>query len=208
MTAWGPWGKSMAKSNDRDPNYKNPGTAKVRLAVFWATNYKSDTSKQVIDQAEKLLGQHNIGLDVYPGKTRTEKHTIKIGDDPILPVTYPVVRGVADAIFIGDKLKSIEDDKRLAVFFCQYKDLGLGITVLKRKPGETTGNPWAPYCFVGSAVDPDNSTLVHEIGHAAHNSGQHSPDKGHIMFEASVVQPRTIIDKIWVQIIARAYFTK
>lgn len=197
----------MAKSNDRDPNYKNPGTAKARLVLFWATNYKQDTSKQVLDYAEKLLGEHNIGMDVYPGRTRTDKFTIKTPDDPILPELYGVVRGVADALYIADKSKSIESDNRLAVFFCQFKDTGYGITVLKRKPNETTGSVWAPYCFVGSAVNSDNSTLIHEIGHAAHNSGQHSPDKGHIMFEASV-QPRTIIDKIWVQIIARAYFVK
>ena len=31
-------------SSDWDPNYKNPVALKARLTVFWASNYKIDTS--------------------------------------------------------------------------------------------------------------------------------------------------------------------
>jgi hypothetical protein len=193
-------------SNDRDPNYKNPGNAKVRLALFWATNYKINTAKQVVDYAEKLLREHNIGLDVYPGTTRTDDHTMNVGDDPVLPMMYSTLRAIADAKYVAKKYTSPDADKRLVVIFCEFKDLGHGLTILKRKPGETTGSLWEPYCLVSGNTGNDDSVLIHEIGHAAHNSGQHSPDPGHIMHEAPVLKARTIIDKIWVKIIARAGF--
>lgn len=193
--------------DERDPNYKNPGAAKARLTLFWCTNYKIDTSKKVLDQAEKLLGEHNIGLDVYPGRTRTDKHTITVpADHLILPEEYNDLRLKAAAIF--DDQKTPDKRQRLPVFFCEFKDVGHGITVITKKPGDPSGSTWLPYCLVSGVIDNDNATLVHELGHAAHNSGVHSPDLGHVMHNAPAAKARTIIDKIWVQIYARGYYVK
>lgn len=193
-------------SNDRDPNYKNPGSAKVRVTLFWCTNHTPDISKKQLDYAEKLLAEHNIGFDVLPGKARTDKHTITVPDRPLLPEEYEGLRHKVAAIF--DDQKTTDKRQRLPVIFTQVKDWGNAITVITKKPEEATGSTWLPYCLIGSSSDSDLSPVIHEIGHAAHNSRVHSPDKGHIMHEAAAVTPRTIIDRLWVGIIARAYFCK
>jgi hypothetical protein len=70
------------------------------------------------------------------------------------------------------------------------------------------GSTWLPYCMVRGAIDADNSTLIHEIGHAATNSPNHLWQKGNIMHESPVIQARTTIVKTQVQAIACAYFVR
>jgi hypothetical protein len=193
-----------SNGSDWDPNYKIPGAAKARLTVFWASNYKIDTAKKVLDQAEKLLGEHNIGFDVYPGKVRTDKHTIPVPDRPITPEEYNDIRLKMGAIF--DDQKTTDKRQRLPVLFCEFLDRGHGLTVLTRPAGAATGSTWLPYCLVSGVVDGDNSTLIHEIGHAATNSPNHLPQKGNIMHDAPSVMARNVIVKSQVQAIARAYF--
>ncbi len=193
-------------SSDWDPSFKNPGLAKARLTLFWASNYKLNTAKTVLDYAEKLLGEHNIGFDIYPGRVRTDKHTIEVPDRPLLPEEYNDLRLKAGAIF--DDQKSTDKRQRLPVIFCEFKDTGMGLTVLTRPPGTTTGSPWLPYCLVSGAIANDESVLIHEIGHAATNSPNHLPQLGNIMHEAPAKQKRTIIVKTQVQAIARSYFVR
>jgi len=196
----------MSNGSDWDANYKNPGSAKARLTLFWASNYKIDTSKKVLDQAEKLLSEHNIGFDVYPGKTRTDKHTIQVPDRPLNKEEYNDLRLKAGAIF--DDQKTADKRQRLPVIFCEFLYPGNGLAVLTKPPSEKEGSTWLPYCLVSGVIDPDNSTLIHEIGHAATNSPNHLPQKGNIMHESSAIMARTTIVKTQVQAIARAYFVR
>ncbi len=193
-------------SSDWDPNYKNPGAAKARLTLFWASNYKIDTSKTVLDYAEKLLAEHNIGFDVYPGKTRTDKHTIQVPDKLLLPEDYNDLRLKMGAIF--DDQKTADKRQRLPVIFCEFKDTGVGLTVLTRPVGTTTGSPWLPYCLVSGVINGDESVLIHEIGHAATNSPNHLPTPGNIMHDSPAKQKRTTIVKTQIQAIARCYFVR
>ncbi len=193
-------------ASDWDPNFKAPGAPKARITVFWASNYKVDTSKKIIDYAEKLLAEHNIGLDVYPGKTRTDKHTIKTSD-LIMPEEYNAIRLQMGAVF--DDQKSGDKRQRLPVLFCQFKEYGNGITVLRKGPGDPENtSPWLPYCLIGQNADPDYSNLIHEIGHAANETRAHLTTKGNIMHDAPTVQTRDTIVKTQVQVITRAYFVK
>jgi hypothetical protein len=196
----------MSTGSDWDPNYKNVAAVKARLTLFWASNYKIDTAKKVLDQAEKLLGEHNIGFDVYPGKIRTDKHTIQVPDRPIMPDEYNDLRLKMGAIF--DDQKTTDKRQRLPVLFCEFKYSGNGLTVLTKPPSEKEGSTWLPYCLISGVIDGDNSTLIHEIGHAATQSPNHLPQKGNIMHESPVVQARTTIVKTQVQAIARAYFVR
>lgn len=193
-------------SSDWDPNYKNPGLAKARVTLFWASNYKIDTAKKVLDQAEKLLSEHGIGFDVYPGKTRTDKHTIQVPDRPINTDEYNDLRLKAGAIF--DDQKTADKRQRLPIIFCEFKYPGNGLTILTRPAGSDDGSPWLPYCLISGLADPDSSTLIHEIGHAATNSPNHLPQKGNIMHESPVIMSRTTIVKTQVQAISRAYFVR
>jgi hypothetical protein len=196
----------MSNTSDWDPSYKNPGAAKARLTLFWASNYKIDTSKKVLDQAEKLLAEHGIGLDVYPGRTRTAAHTIEVPDRPVNPEEYNDIRLKMGAVFDDQKIAGKR--QRLPVIFCEFKYPGYGLTILTKPAGATDGSPWLPYCMISGVIDPDNSTLIHEIGHAGTGSPNHSPQKGNIMFESSAVQARITIVKAQVQAIARAYFVR
>ncbi len=191
-------------NSDWDANYKSPGAAKARLTLFWASNYKIDTAKKVLDQAEKLLGEHNIGFDVYPGKFRTAKHTIQVPDRPINKEEYNDLRLKMGAIF--DDQKTTDRRQRLPVLFCEFLYPGNGLTVLTKPPSEREGSTWLPYCLVSGVIDADSSTLIHEIGHAATGSPNHLPQKGNIMHDAPSVMARTAIVKTQVQAIARAYF--
>ena len=193
----------MSTDPNWDPNYKNPGAAKARLTLFWASNYKIDTSKKLLDYAEKLLGEHNIGFDVYPGKARTDKHTIQVPDQLIKPEEYNDLRLKMGAIF--DDQKTGDKRQRLPVIFCEFLDRGHGLTVLMKPAGLS---PWLPYCLLSGVTDPDNSALIHEMGHAATNSPNHLPQKGNIMHDAPSVMARTTIVKTQVQAIARAYFVR
>ncbi len=196
----------MGNPSDWDPNYKVPGALKARLTVFWGSNYTVDKSKQTLDYAEKLLGEHGIGFDVYPGKTRTDKHTIKT-PDLVMPEDYNNLRLQMGAVF--DDQKTGDKRQRLPVLFCQFKYMGNGLTVLRKGAGDPdSASPWLPYVLIGLDPDIDNSALIHEIGHAAMESRQHSTTKGHIMHDSPAAQTRNIIVKPIVQIIARSYFVK
>jgi hypothetical protein len=192
--------------SDRDPNYKVPGALKARVTVFWGSNYSLDKSKMMLDYAEKLLAEHGIGFDVYPGKTRTDKHTIKTPE--IIPAgEYEPWRLQMAKIF--DDQKTADKRQRLPVFFCQFKDAGDGFTVLTKGPGDPeNASPWLPYVFIGMSSAPDESNLIHEIGHAANGNRQHSLDAGEIMHASPAVTKRTKINKTQVVNISRAYFVK
>jgi len=196
----------MGNKSDWDPNYKAPGSLKARITVFWGSNYAKDTSKQILDYTEKLLAEHGIGFDVYPGKTKTDKHTIKTSD-LVMDTEYNDLRLKMGAVF--DDQKTADKRQRLPVLFCQYKEWGNGLTVLRKGPGDPeNASPWLPYVLIGMNADPDYSNLIHEIGHAALESRQHSTTKGHIMHDAPSVQTRNVIVKPVVQAIARSYFVK
>jgi hypothetical protein len=191
---------------DRDPNYKVPGSLKARLTVFWGSNYTLDKSKMFLDYAEKLLAEHGIGFDVYPGKTRVDKHVIKTSEI-VQPEEYNDLRNQMAKIY--DDQKTGDKRQRLPVLFCQNKASGDGYTVLTKGPGDPeNASPWLPYVLIGMGSTVDESNLIHEIGHAANQDRQHSPDKGEIMHESPAIVKRTIINKTQMVKISRAYFVK
>jgi hypothetical protein len=180
---------TMGNPSDWDPNYKAPGALKLRLSLFWGSNYTVDKSKEIVEYAGKLLGEHGIGLDVYPGKTRTDAHTIKTSDI-VMPEEYNDLRLKMGAVF--DDQKTADKRQRLPVLFCQFKQWGNGLTVLRKGTGDPdSASPWPAYVLIGMNADPDYSNLIHEIGHAAMESRQHSLTKGHIMHDAPSVQRAT-----------------
>jgi hypothetical protein len=196
----------MSNTDQWDPNYKHPGALKARLTLFWGSNYKVDKSKEIVEYAEKLLAQHGIGMDVYPGKTRTDKHTIKI-PDLVETTEYNDYRLKMGAIY--DDQKTGDKRQRIPVFFCQYRERGNGFTVLTKGPGDPeNASPWLPYIFISMNADPDYSNLIHEIGHAANQNRQHSTTEGNIMHDAPAKKTRDTIVKAQVQVIAKAYFVK
>jgi hypothetical protein len=191
---------------DRDTNYKVPGALKARVTVFWGTNYTIDKSKMFLDYAEKLLAEHGVGFDVYPGKTRTEKHTIQT-PDIVQPGAYGELRDQMAKIY--DDQKTGDKRQRLPVLFCQFKDSGEGFTVLTKGMGDPdSASPWLPYVLIGMSSSPDESNLIHEIGHAANQDRQHSPDEGEIMYPSAALVKRSKIDKTQMVRIQRAYFVK
>jgi hypothetical protein len=51
----------MGDDPNWDPNYRNPGLAKVRLTLFWASNYKIDTASALTQSGDS---QHALGVRV------------------------------------------------------------------------------------------------------------------------------------------------
>jgi hypothetical protein len=191
---------------DNANDYKVPGALKARVTLFWGSNYSVDKSKAIVDYTEKMLAEHGIGLDVYPGKARTDKHTIQTSDI-VQPEEYEDLRGKMAAIY--DDQKSGDKRQRLPVLFCQFKEMGNGLTILKKGMGDPqSASPWLPYVLIGMSADPDNSNLIHEIGHAANQNRQHSTTLGQIMNDAPSVCPRDKINKSQLLVIARSYFVK
>jgi hypothetical protein len=195
----------MGNTTDWDPSFKQPGALKARLTLFWASNYKVDTSKKVLDYAEKLLGEHNIGFDVYPSKTRTDKHTIKLPDELVQKEQYNDLRCQMAKIY--DDQKTGDKRQRLPVLFCEFKYPGYGLTVLTKPQGAAEGSTWLPYCLISGNIDNDPSALIHELGHAAMGSN-HLPTLGNIMHDAPSKQARTTIVKSQVQAFSRVYYIK
>jgi len=189
----------MAKS-DWDPDYKLPGNKVVNLCLFWATNYKINSSLKTIEQAEKRLKEHNIGINIYPSRNYTKSHIIDVGDEAIPPQDYDKLRRKAAAVF--DDQKTTDKIQRLPIIFCEFVARGYGLTVLRGK-----NSSWLAYCLVSQTLNQDYSTLIHEIGHAAANNGQHSPQKSNFMHESSYPE-RTIMVKAQIQLLARAYFVR
>lgn len=200
--------KVMNKNDSWDPNYKAPGNKKVRLTLFWLSNYTIDTWEQAIAKTKKLLAEHGLGLDVYPA-SRSAAHTITIpGDSTRLLVRdettnqddFNWMRLEAGRIF--DDQKTGDKRQRLPVFFCEFKDPAHGLTVLR---GKLSG--WLPYCMVSGVLCGDKSTLVHEIGHAAGlNHLQNPKDLPKRNFMDYVTQERDLMYKAQVQVLEKAYF--
>ena len=88
----------MAKS-DWDPDYKLPGNKVVNLCLFWATNYKINSTLKTIEQAEKRFKEHNIGININPSRNYTKSHIIDVGDEAIPPQDYDKLRRKAAAVF-------------------------------------------------------------------------------------------------------------
>ena len=63
----------MGKPTERDVNFKNPGAVTVRLALFWVTNYVSDTSQRALDRAREMLNDHGLGLEARSRAVLSEK---------------------------------------------------------------------------------------------------------------------------------------
>lgn len=142
--------------------YKHPGNIKVRLTFFWASNSTSDPAKTLADKAAALLGEHGMGIDVYPSMTKTAAHTLPFQEKLYLDDHALELRHKAHGVFQDKK-------PRLPVIFCPFRGEGGG----GDGPCSTNGmclkgTNWLPFVLINSELmSPDNVTLLHEIGHAA-----------------------------------------
>lgn len=154
-----PYGKDW----DLLHHYHHPGNVKIRLTLFWATSVNTDNAPALVDQAEYLLQQHNLSLDVKPGKQKSNEFTLEFNraleyDEDVL-----VLRKQAHEKFKDDGIK-----KRLPVIFCPFS-----FAMQKKDDNDPygiaiRGTDWLPFVLINSArLNPDKVTLLHEIGHAA-----------------------------------------
>lgn len=187
-------------SSDWDPDYKLPGNKKVYVTLFWCSNYDGHKYEACLDRAETMLKEHNIGLDIYPGKKRVKEHEIDIGSDVLPASRRNEMRRKAHAKF--DDQKAGSKIQRLPIFMCQFVGPAYGLTILRGKD-----SPWLEYVMIDHEVNQDNSTILHEIGHAAAKNAAHSPQKGNFMHVSSYPE-RTIMVKAQIQQLARAYFVR
>ena len=188
----------MPKS-DWDTDYVLPGNKRLRLALFWVTNYGKHNADDVIDKAETMLGKHGIRLDIYPSRKQTKEFTIEY-DEKIQAKNshYNWVRGEAAKIF--DDQKTASKKQRLPVFLCDFVYPGFGLTI--------KSTPWPYFCFVRPFPSSDKITLIHEIGHAAGISGHLAERKKKHKNFMDETPKRSVMYKAQIQKISRAYFMK
>ncbi len=196
------------KRDPFDTNYRHPGNLKIRLTLFWVTNClnMNTTPGLLLARAEELFAKHGLGLDIYPSRHPTPKHTIKtpanvvaagglLINQPPKYNHYNEIRYEASRRF--DDQKTPVKRQRLPVFFCEFRYPARGITVV--------GSPWLPYVLVSGNISPDRGTLAHEIIHAA-GFAPHIPRPKNIMAETDT--GREEIYRMHVEMVANAYFTR
>lgn len=140
-------------------DYKLPGNKKVNLALFWATNFFGTKDGSVLEKAETMLGEHNIGLNCWPTtKRKTSGQTFDFGGNLIQREQYSsIYRTLSGACEATNKRQY------LIILFCQFQYPANGLTI--------TDGPMlcfrTPMVFVSPTPGADLVTLLHEVGHAA-----------------------------------------
>jgi hypothetical protein len=188
-------------------DYVHPGNVKIRLTLFWVTNCLNldSVSGVLLAKAEELFAQHGLGLDVYPSRHRTKEHTIKTPENVVasgdLLLNYPPHNHYNEIRLEGarrfDDQKTSGKKQRLPVFFCEFKDIANGVTVI--------GSPWPAYVLVSGKILPDRATLAHEIIHAT-GFLPHIPRPKNLM--AEITGSRHEIFRMHVEMLAKAYFSR
>lgn len=197
-----------AKKDQFDINYWHPGGLKIRLTLFWVTNCVNmkSAAEPRLARTEELFAKHGLGLDIYPSRHPTPEHTIETPANVVaaggVMINYPPEYNHYNEVrYEGarrfDDQKAPGKKQRLPVFFCQFKDIAKGVTVI--------GSPWLPYVLVSGNISPDRSTLAHEIIHAA-GFEPHIPRPKNLMADTDT--SREEIYRMHIEMVAKAYFTR
>lgn len=187
----------MLKTNGKDPNFKNPGSVKLKVQLFSTNNYFGQTYVEVIDRAEKLLAEHGLGIHCFPSKNpaplidlegKGPKGVFWEGDYPIIKARIDEVMGLTRTA-----------QTHLAVVFCTFNESGHGVTPWKKYDWKK------PLTLISSRPNDDRVTLLHEMGHAALLDHSHVEHEGalNIMDEG---EGRTVIFRDQVEALAKCFF--
>ncbi len=184
-------------SDEGSTTYTQPGNLRIRLGLFWVSNYFGGTDQLVLRRSEEMLSEHGLGLDLWPSRTRTDQSVLQFGDRLVEREDYDSLRSRAAAI-----LSDAGKDKYLPVLFCQFRYTANGLTVW-----DTQLLCWViPMCLVSPTVAGDNVTLLHEVGHAAglgHDKTSTDPKSRNFMHEA---ETRKTMMKWQIQKMANAFY--
>jgi hypothetical protein len=184
-------------SDQGSTTYRHPGNTRVRLALFWASNYSGGTDLFVIRRAKEMLEEHGLGLALWPAPSRTSQTALSVPDRLVEREDYD---GVHDRA--ADILSAASVTGHLIVIFCQFRYPASGLTV----ENTSTRCLKHPFCLVGQTVSGDNVTLLHEVGHAAgldHDRTSTDASNRNFMNEAEV---RTRMMKWQIQKMANAFY--
>lgn len=186
-------------SDEGSTTYVLPGNLRVRLGLFWVSNYFGATDQLVLRRAEEMLNVHGLGLDIWPSRTRTDQTVLQFEDRLVEREDYGSLHDRATAI-----LSDAGKKKYLPVLFCQFRYTASGLTVW-----DSQLLCWViPMCLVGPTVAGDNVTLLHEVGHAAgldHDKTSTDPKNRNFMHEA---ETRTTMMKWQIQKMASAFYAQ
>lgn len=183
-------------------NYHHPGNVKLRLTLFWTESVATDNAPGLVDKADTLLKQHDLALDVMPGKAKDAKFTLKFNRKLEYDSDVADLRMLAHKTFQDDGVK-----KRLPVIFCPFD-----FAMKKKDDNDPYGfclpkGDWLPFVLINTAMtNPDKVTLLHEIGHAANLGHESFTDKDAVVNFMSYGANRTDMLRRQVLAIATAYF--
>ena len=139
-------------------SYIHPGQLSAQIAVFWVTNYFGGLAGRQMQQADALLREHGMHLNIWPSEVKTGLTTLEFPDRVIEEDDYNEMRRrVMDILATNGKSRA------LPVLFAQYRFPSNGLTKFASK-----GVFWpTPIVLVSPTGAADNVTLLHEMGHAA-----------------------------------------
>jgi hypothetical protein len=108
----------------RSPTYRNSGNKRVRLALFWASNYFGGTDVFLICRAQKMLEEHGLGIDLWPAPSRTDQTTLSVPDRLVEREDYDgLYQRTADILWAAG-MKGY-----LIIVFCQFRMPAHGLCV-------------------------------------------------------------------------------
>jgi hypothetical protein len=186
-------------SDQGSTTYRQSGSTKVRLALFWATNYFGNTDLFVIRRTKEMLEEHGLGLTLWPGSTKASQTTLTVPDRLVERADYDDLHDSAAEILSDSGVKG-----HLIVIFCQFRYTANGLTISDTPTRCLT----RPFCLISPTVSSDNVTLLHEVGHAGgldHDTTTSKQSSRNFMHEA---EPRTTMMKWQIQKMATAFYSK
>lgn len=192
-------GSPRGASDPGSLTYKHPGSARVRLALFWLSNYFGQNDVEQVKRADTLLIEHGLALDPWPAAARTELTTLKFADRLVEREDYEDLRTRIDTL-----MTAAGKGAWLPILFCQFRFTSNGLTT-----SDTATKCWpTPFCLVGPTAGGDNVTLLHEVGHAAglgHDTTSTNILTRNFMHEANT---RTTLYRWQVEKLAQAFFAR
>jgi hypothetical protein len=163
-----PWGMDEATPLDGDPrpkppnwdaihHFKNPTKRKLQVCFFWAKNTINNNAPAYVKAAQKLLGEHNLVLDVCGGDEKKPERTLPF--DEMMNLSHE------DTLWQQAKRLHAHEG-RLPIIFCRFAG-PVGAS------SDTNGyfehrEGCGPVAFINvDNTSIDGVTLLHELGHAA-----------------------------------------
>jgi hypothetical protein len=184
--------------------YVHPGNRKVRLALFWVSNYFGNNYVDLLRQTETMLNAHGLALDCWPGKVKVD--TTKIDFDDTRPNHSLVQKADYDSLYDAafNLLSTNGKTKSLPILFVNFQSPDNGLTVT-----DTATKCLAhPMCLISPSAGGDNVTLLHEIGHAGgldHDQTSTGATDRNFM---NMAQSRSTMMQWQIVKLAQAYFVQ